>query len=119
MRIYLSLPITGYNEQERRTYAARTCGELTYLHEDWEIVNPFMIADRLRKERLQQGDFSLPSYDELMDADLEQLRKCDCVLFCPKWTESEGCKMEYGEAVRLGIRKACLKENMEVYLMEP
>ena len=103
MKVYLSLPISGYDEMERRTYAARMCGLLTYEHEGWEVFNPFLVADRLRKERLERGDFSLPSYDELMREDLKVLRGCDMIALCPGWHLSDGCLEEWVESLKLGM----------------
>ena len=103
MKVYLSLPISGYDEMERRSYAARTCGLLTFEHEDWEVVNPFLVADRLRKERLERGDFSLPSYEELMRADIEVLKGCELIVLCPGWHLSDGCLEEWVESLRMGM----------------
>ncbi|MDD6017178.1 MAG: DUF4406 domain-containing protein [Prevotellaceae bacterium] len=113
MKVYLSLPITGYDEMERRTYAARMCGLLTYEHEGWEVINPFLVADRLRKERLEKGDFSLPSYDELMRADIEVLKGCEMALFCPGWHISDGCREEMWESWWNGVKVGFVNKDGE------
>lgn len=101
--VYLSLPITGYDEMERRSFAGRTSGILMAKFEGWEVVNPLSIADRLRKERLVEGSFEEPSYDEYMKADIAALAKCEKAVFCKGWERSEGCKEEYAECLRRGI----------------
>lgn len=117
MKVYLSLPISGYDEQERRTFAARTCGFLNYEHEDWEIINPFMIADRLRKERLERGDFAIPTYNELMDADIQILRTCEMAVFCPGWHFSEGCQAEMLECRWHGLEVKFLTDSQSMCCM--
>lgn len=115
MKVYLSLPISGYDEHERRTFAARTCGFLTFEHEDWEVTNPFHIYDRLRKERLDKGDFSLPSYGEVMGEDIKALRSCELVIFCQGWYASEGCLEEMRECWWHGKGIGFLSEEGKVF----
>ena len=103
MKVYLSLPISGYDETERRRYAAMTGARLMEEHEGWEVINPFHIASRVRKEKLDEGDWGLPTYDELMSADLKALRGCDLIVLCPGWHLSDGCMEEWVESLRLGM----------------
>lgn len=116
MKVYLSLPISGYDEQERRQYAARTSGTLVWLHEDWEVVNPFHIESHVRKRKLDQGDWSLPSYAELMLNDIVELHRCERAVFCPGWERSDGCREEYEECLRRGIEIGFWDEEKEAVL---
>jgi len=116
MKVYLSLPISGYDEKERREFAARTCGYLNYEHEDWEIVNPFHVGDRLRRKRLEKGDFSLPSYDEYMREDIRVLRGCDMALFCQGWHVSDGCVEEMRECWWHGVKVGFVGEDGRVWV---
>lgn len=99
----------------RRNYASRTCGMLTFEHEGWEVVNPFVVGDRLRKKRLEDGDFSIPSYDEYMREDLRVLSQCEMVVFCPGWHISDGCREEMRECWWRGIEVAFLSEDGKVF----
>lgn len=104
-KIYLSLPITGYPLAERRQTAARMSGTLMSQHEHWDVVNPFHIFDKKKKELLDMGVFDDPSYEDIMQADLEALRKCDAAFFMKGWTESAGCRREMN---------LCIDKNIEV-----
>lgn len=113
MRVYLSLPITGYNEKERRSFAGRASGILMATHEDWMIVNPFNVADHVRRGKLEDGNFDEPTYDEFMAADIKELQQCEKAIFCSGWERSKGCKEEYAECLRRGIDIGFLAEDCE------
>lgn len=109
VRVYISLPITGYDIAERRQAAARMGAELMAEHEDWEIVNPFHVYDRLKKELLERGSFDEPDYEAIMQADLVELKKCNAAYFMRGWMESNGCKREM----------QCCRENDIAVAFEP
>ena len=46
------------------------------------------------------------SHDEYMEMDMEVLKRCDAVVFCGNWKKSKGCRMEYDEAKKLGLKIA-------------
>ena len=94
VKVYLSLPITGYNEQERRQTAARKTAELMYKHDDWQIINPFHIYDRLKAELLAAGNFGEPHYEDILQADLRELSLCNLAYFMLGWQSSHGCNIE-------------------------
>lgn len=102
-QVYLSLPISGYDEGKRRRFAQQTIRELKSQHKDWDIINPFDIADELRQAFGERGQY--PQYEDFMFSDLMVLRKCDMAVFCKGWEASEGCKREMDE---------CRKNNIEV-----
>ncbi len=115
MNVYLSLPITGHDVKERWNYAARMSAMLTIAHEDWNVVNPFHVHERLHKQKMEEtGRVDLPTYDEVMKADLEALKECELALFCPGWHTSEGCKEEMRECWWNGIRVGFVSEDGKV-----
>lgn len=95
MKVYLSLPITGHNLKARETYAYRQCAMLHIAHPDWTIVNPFVLAAKVYKKRMERTHtLDPPTYEEYMQADLRELATCELAVFCPGWQTSEGCKTE-------------------------
>lgn len=112
-KVYLSLPISGYDEQERRQYAARTSGAMMWRYEGWNVVNPFHVASRVRKMKLEHGDWSQPSYEELMLHDIVALSECKKAVFCPGWELSDGCREEYVECLRRGVEIGFWDEGTE------
>lgn len=43
-------------------------------------------------------------HDEFwLEATMEMMRKCDCVVLCPGWEDSSGTRAEINEARRIGI----------------
>ena len=56
MKIYISLPITGYDLRERKQYAESVKNRLQQIYPDDEIITPFDVC----------ADQSLP-YEELMN----------------------------------------------------
>ena len=95
---------------ERRQVAARKCAELMMEHEDWKIINPFHIYDRLKKELLEDGFYEEPTYDDIMKADLAQLQRCDAAYFMSGWEKSEGCKREMQYCIDNNIAVASEKK---------
>lgn len=116
MKVFLSLPVSGFDEQERWQYAARTSAMLAIRHDGWEVVNPFHIASRLVKQKIDDTGFIVsPTHDEYMRANIEALSQCDLVLFCPGWHLSEECKEEMTESRMRGIDVALLDEDGIVF----
>ena len=71
MKIYISLPITGYDLQERKRYADSVKKRLQQVYTDSEIVTPFEV----------NPDQEL-SYAEYMGNDIAALLASDEVYFC-------------------------------------
>lgn len=44
-----------------------------------------------------------PTLEQIQCNSLEQMRRCDKVLFLPGWENSRGCQAEMSEAKRLGM----------------
>ena len=92
MKIYISLPITGYDLQERKQYAENVKKRLQQIYTDREIITPFDV----------NPDPSLP-YEELIGKDIAALLTCDMVYVC-KWSDySKGCRLERYAALIYGI----------------
>lgn len=102
MKAYLSFPITGYDEKERRRFAAMT-SEMLMRKYFFDVVNPLHIADKIKKMHLDEGNWDEPTYEEYMSADIKQLLECDVIIFCQGWYLSDGCLEEYIEALRANI----------------
>ena len=66
MKIYISLPITGYDLQERKRYSENVKKRLRQIYPDGEIITPFNV----------NPDPSLP-YEELIGKDIAALLTCD------------------------------------------
>lgn len=89
-RIYLSLPISGYDLQERIETAMQMEVKLRGL--GYDVFNPF-----------NNGLPNEASTYEHMKADIKGLLDCDCVLFMYGWNRSAGCHTELTVAVACGL----------------
>ena len=101
MKIYLSLPITGYNLAERIEYANKKKKE---LHDGWgnlEVITPFdVVTPALSKEELTKEE-----YAEAMGKCISALIKCDAIYLCEDWQYSRGCNAEFeiAKIYRVGL----------------
>ena len=92
MKIYISLPITGYDLRERKQYAESVKNRLQQIYPDGEIITPFDVC----------ADQSLP-YEELIGKDIAALLTCDMVYVCNGSSYSKGCRLERYAALIYGI----------------
>lgn len=95
-RVYISLPISGYDLEERKKYAneakvlvARLLREdaIAQYKQFQNTITPFDVcpeADKL--------------YSYYMGKDIEALLECDTVYFCKGWQNSDGCMLEFAAA---------------------
>lgn len=83
MKIYISLPITGYDLQERKQYAESVKNGLQQMCTNCEIITPFDV----------NPDPTLP-YEELIGKDIAALLTCDMVYVCKGSDTSSGCLLE-------------------------
>lgn len=92
-KIYVSLPISGYDLDERREAARRAVDALVangYKREN--IMNPMengLPADA--------GTFAH------MRRDFEILLRCDAIIFLDRWNHSAGCLTELHVATAIGL----------------
>ena len=94
MKIYISLPITGYDLQECKSYAERLKKHLQHINPQAEIVTPFDV----------NPDQEL-SCAEYMGNDIAALLTSDAVYFCKGWDKSRGCRLEHSAAMEYNISK--------------
>lgn len=94
MKIYISLPISGYELSERRKYAERVKARLKRINQQAEVVTPFDV----------NPDQKL-SYAEYMGNDIAALLTSDAVYFCKGWDKSRGCRLEHSAAFEYKISK--------------
>ena len=92
MKIYISLPITGYDLQERKQYAENVKKKLQQICTEAEIITPFDV----------NHDPTLP-YEELIGKDIAALLTCDMVYVCNGSNDSKGCRLERYAALIYGI----------------
>ena len=122
VRIYISLPISGHDLEEREKKAAQIkdqvmqavkTNKLAYISKNGKavlltenntvVITPFEIVP----------DATGMTYEQVMAKDLEVLMTCDIVVFARHWQYSKGCRIEFAVARELGIRVNF--EALEVY----
>ena len=94
MKTYISIPITGKDEQLQRTKAADIKNKLAPR----EAVNPFDLADELIKKHDDERR-PFPTWQEFLDVDIPELLKCDIIYMCRDWEHSKGCNVELQTAI--------------------
>ena len=89
-KIYLSLPISGYDLQER--YDTALAKQTVLEEKGFSVANP-----------LRNGLPATVSTNEHMKRDIEMLLQCDAILFMERWTHSKGCMTEFHVATSIGL----------------
>lgn len=90
MKVYISLPITGYSYTERRGKAATVYMNLS--SKGFEPVNP-----------MNNGLGEHDSRAEHMKVDFRLLLDCDAIYLCRSWEQSKGCLTEKRVAEQCGL----------------
>lgn len=109
MTIYISLPITGYDLEERRMVAESAQRLLQGRYKDARVISPFDVADYV--EALNpQADYS----DYIKEDIALIIDKVDVVYFLvdPRLTRSKGVRLEYHTAKVYG------KETRRIRLLK-
>ena len=86
MKVYISLPITGKDLQEQKSYARHVASFLSEA--GFTPVNPF-----------DNGLADDASYEEHIKADLRLMLDCDAIMLCDGWLLSKGCVLESHVAI--------------------
>ncbi len=91
-KLYLSLPITGREAEERRAYAAEIIDFIAHTMPWYEVVNP--LDNKL--------DYDV-HWSKHMKVDIQMLLECDAIYMCTDWQWSHGCKLEHDIATSCGL----------------
>lgn len=87
--IYISIPISGYDLEERKEYAQRVESALSA---SYEVVNP-----------LKNGIPETEDWCVHMRKDISDLLTCDFIFMCSGHILSRGCRLELDIAKSCGI----------------
>ena len=89
-KVYISLPISGYDISERRNTAKAMENKLRKL--GYDVFNP-----------LENGLPTYASTNQHMKADIKALLGCDAVIFMQGFNHSAGCHTELTIAMAIGL----------------
>jgi hypothetical protein len=89
-KVYISLPISGYDLEERKETALAM--EVKLRGHGYDVFNPF-----------NNGLSDEASTYEHMKADIKALLDCDVIMFMYGWNRSAGCKCELDVATAIGL----------------
>lgn len=105
MKVYISLPISGYDIEERKAVANAAKQWLSEMEK--EVITPFEVCDT---PGLQ--------YAHCMGRDIEALLGCDLAVFLPGWRDSRGCCLEHhaAEIYNLAIMEVNFYRPIDRYL---
>lgn len=113
VRIYISLPISGHDLNERKEKAALMKEQVMWAvrHKNLSFVSKNGKATSLTEANTMVytpfdivPDATGMTYERIMAKGLEVLMMCDLILFARHWQYSKGCRIEFAVAKELGIR---------------
>lgn len=96
-KVYISIPITGFDLEERK----RTANEIkkSFIADHYEAITPFDVCP-------EEGR----SYAYYMGCDIEALLECSHIYFVEGWRKSKGCRAEKAIADIYGIKEIYIYE---------
>ena len=84
-RIYVSLPISGYDLAERKQCAIRAEKHIADRYpKPLQVITPFTVCPEPDKP-----------YSYYMGKDIEALLECDAIYLCEGWQNCKGCMAEF------------------------
>ena len=84
-RIYVSLPISGYDLDERKLYAMWVKDLIKDKYpKAAKVITPFNVCSEPDKP-----------YSYYMGKEIEALLECDAIFLCEGWQNSKGCMTEF------------------------
>lgn len=89
-KVYMSLPISGYDISERQQTAKAM--EIKLRERGYDVFNP-----------LENGLPTSASTNEHMKADIKALLECDAIMFMQGFNRSAGCYTELTVAMAIGL----------------
>lgn len=96
--MYISIPITGMNEEEQRRKVEKVMESM----EEYVCINPFFLSDSLTEIFSKEG--KSPGYEDFLEWDLYILSFCDAIFLCKGWEKSHGCRIEKAFAEAIGLK---------------
>lgn len=97
MKIYLSIPISGFNLAKQREKADLIKARLS--RKGHTVVSPFDIYA-----------CNNPTYADYICSDLRAMMDCDAVFMCKGWRDSCGCNIEHNTA---SVMDMCNKKHFK------
>ena len=98
--IYISLPISGHEDDYEQRLDAAVEYVKTNYPECERIITPKEVA-----ENLEKGFHPFePKYKDYLLADMRAISHCDAILMCRDWHLSKGCFAEWSFAYAVGLR---------------
>ena len=97
-KVYISIPITGYDLEERKS-VANELKEL-FASEHYDVVTPFDVCNEKDKP-----------YSYYMGKDIETLLECSHIYFVDGWEKSKGCRAEKAISDIYGISRIYVYED--------
>lgn len=92
MKVYISLPITGYDIEERKAVARAAKQWLSEMKTTGEVITPFEVCNGPELESTHcMGDY------------IEALLSCNLAVFLPGWRHSLDCRREHHAAEIYGL----------------
>lgn len=98
MKIYISIPISGYDIDKVREHADFV--KMALSRKGYKPVTPFDIYAGKN-----------PTYEDYICHDLRAMLDCDAIYFCQGWEHSCGCGVEHDTAMRF---KAYHKKDFKI-----
>lgn len=113
-RVYLSMPISGYDLDERAEFANEMTAKVKLAFPNAEVIDPITLSSALNDKHNENG-LEPPTYKEYMDNDFEEIGKCDAIVFAKDWDSSKGCIAEKLHAIRKQVKLFYLdyQDNVE------
>ena len=116
MIVYLSGPITGMPENNRRVFTDFERRIRKIAPRKIKVYNPIKFKKTV--DRRFAGSSRKPEWEDYMRFDIAKLMEADCVCLLKGWELSKGAALEYYIAIRLGIPCADSVEEIKKFYEE-
>lgn len=106
MKVYISMPITGYDLKERKQFAEKarkSVCELFNFHAE-DVITPFDVP----------GYKPDQSWEWYMARCLDTMTRTIMAIFVEDWEKSPGCRLEHEWAMHYNIKVVYLS-NAKIY----
>lgn len=102
MRIYLSGPIAGIKDFERKFEIWKT--HLSYMGHD--VINPCDVLPHAHEGECPKGYVTANGHSSAcyLRTDLQALLECDAIFMLSGWEQSIGARLEHSVAAHCGLK---------------